>query len=296
VTAVSTDFFEQERRRLFTVAYGFLGSRAEAEDVVQDAWLRWQSRADQESAQTLNEPAAWLTTVTARLALDRLRSARVKRETYPGVWLPEPIVNAPSAEASMLQESGLSLAFLFLLERLAPEERAAFVLREVFDHSYREIGEALGKPEASCRQLVKRARERVQADRPNRQPLDRAEFEGALGELLDALEAGDEARLLASLAPDAVLYGDGGGIVPSTINPIVGPERIARFLLGLRDKYGPFLYRPVDVNGTPGRLVLRDGHPAGVGSYSVSSGRISQIFHVLNPEKISDAVRDERPR
>ena len=287
MTGVSTDFFEQERRRLFTVAYGFLGSRVEAEDVVQDAWLRWQTRGDQQ----LNEPAAWLTTVTARLALDRLRSARAKRETYPGVWLPEPIVDAPSAETALLNESGLSLAFLFLLERLAPEERAAFVLREVFEHSYRDIGEALGKSEASCRQLVKRARERVQHDRPSREPVDRAEFERALGELLDALEAGDETRLLASLAPDAVLYGDGGGIVPSVFKPIVGPDRVARFLLGIHDKWGPYLYRAVDVNGAPGRVVERDGQPVGVGGYTVSGGRISQIFHVLNPEKIADALR-----
>ncbi len=156
-SAQPTDLFEQERRRLFTLAYGFTGSRAEAEDIVQEAWLRWQK----DQSQQKREPAAWLTTVTARLALDHLRSAHVRRETYPGVWLPEPIVEAPSAESSVLVKSELTLAFLFLLERLGAEERAAFVLREVFDHSYREIGGILGKTEASCRQLVKRGREKL---------------------------------------------------------------------------------------------------------------------------------------
>ncbi len=280
----AVDRFERERSHLFTLAYGFLGSRAEAEDAVQDAWLRWQSI----DADTVHEPAAWLTTVTARIALDRLRSARVKRETYPGVWLPEPIVDAPSPEAAVLTESGLTVAFLFLLERLSPEERAAFVLREVFDQPYRQIGEAIGKTEAACRQLIKRAREKMRSDHPPRAEVNRAEFDQALTRFLDALESGDEAALLASLAPEAVLYGDGGGKASAVINPLDGADRIVRFLLGLRRKYpGAFAYERADVNGVPGTLVHRDGAMNAIASYEVINGQIARIFYVVNPDKIT---------
>ena len=283
-TAQPVDLFEQERRRLFTLAYGFLGSRAEAEDIVQEAWLRWQKDRSQEK----REPAAWLTTVTARLALDHLRSARVRRETYPGVWLPEPVVDAPSAETSVLVKSELSVAFLFLLERLGAEERAAFVLREVFDHSYREIGEVLGKTEAACRQLVKRGREKLHEERTASGPADRGECERVIGSFVAALGSGDEEQLLRLLAPDAVLYGDGGGKAPSIVNPLHGADRIVRFLVGVYKKFpGVFSAKPVQVNGAPALLVLRDGAVQGVSCYSVAGGRVSRIFHILNPEKIN---------
>jgi RNA polymerase sigma-70 factor (ECF subfamily) len=273
--------FERERRRLFTVAYGLLGSSTDAEDVVQDAWLRWRDKASE-----VKEPAAWLTTVTSRLALDRLRSARVKRETYPGTWLPEPIVEAPSAESKLLEKSGLSLAFLFLLERLGPEERAAFVLREVFDHSYREIGDSLGKSEDACRQLVKRAKERVHSGR-TREAVDREEFDRVVSGMLDAIQEGDEAKLIASLAPEAVLYGDGGGKVPSIAKPLEGRERIVRFFMGLRRKFGEYAFERVNVNGEPGILALHDGLPYAAVSYWVENGRVSQLFNVLNPDKLA---------
>jgi len=278
VTSVPTiDCFEQERRRLFTLAYGFLGSRAEAEDIVQEAWLRWRSAPHDE----LRQPAAWLTTVTARLALDHLRSARVKRE-----------IEAPSAEHSVLVKSELTLAFLFLLERLGPEERAAFVLREVFDYSFREVGEMLGKSEAACRQLVKRCKEKLREDKPARHRVDRAEFDDVLGRFVTALGNGDEAQLLQLLAPDAVLYGDGGGKALSVINPLQGPDRIVRFLLGLYRKYpGQFSYRHIDVNGTPALIVSRVGGDPLVAGYSVSDGRITRIFHVLNPDKLTTLPR-----
>ena len=282
MTSVSAaDRFEAERRRLFTLAYGFLGSRTAAEDIVQDAWLRWQANVPD----NVRDPAAWLTTVTAHLALDQLRAARARRETYPGVWLPEPIVEAPSAEASVLVKSELSLALLFLLERLGPEERAAFVMREVFDHSYREIGGVLGKTEAACRQLVKRARERVRQDARAAAQVSRAEIESMLERFVAAVGAGDEAALLALLAPDAVLYGDGGGKAPSVINPLFGPERIVRFILGLRRKYREFSYARAKVNGVPGLLVLRAGEVQAVASYEVAEGRIASLFHVVNPDK-----------
>ena len=283
-TAQPVDFFEHERRRLFTLAYGFLGSRAEAEDIVQEAWLRWQKDESQEK----REPAAWLTTVTARLALDHLRSARVRRESYPGVWLPEPVVDAPSAETSILVKSELSVAFLFLLERLGAEERAAFVLREVFDHSYREIGEMLGKTEAACRQLVKRGREKLHQERATPGAADRAESERVIGSFVAALGSGDEEQLLRLLAPDAVLYGDGGGKAPSIVNPLYGADRIVRFLIGVYQKFpGVFSSGRVQVNGAPALLVLRDGVVQGVSCYAVTGGRVSRIFHILNPEKIN---------
>jgi RNA polymerase sigma-70 factor (ECF subfamily) len=277
------DLFERERRRLFTLAYGFLGSRAEAEDVVQEAWLRWRLPKQQD----VREPAAWLSTVTARLALDHLRAARVKRETYPGVWLPEPVVEAPSAEESLLEKSELSMALLFLLERLGAEERAAFVLREVFDYSYRDVGQMLGKSEATCRQIVKRGKAKLHEDQPARHPVDRAEVEGVLGGFLDALGAGDEERLLQVLAPDAVLYGDGGGKAQSIVNPLTGSERIVRFLVGLSRKYpGEFSYRQADVNGAPALVVFHGEKLLLVASYAVENGRITRIFHVLNPDKL----------
>jgi RNA polymerase sigma-70 factor (ECF subfamily) len=283
VTSLQTiDVFLRERPRLFTLAYGFLGSRADAADAVQEAWIRWQGR----EPGAVRDHAAWLTTVTARIALDRLRSAQTRRETYPGTWLPEPIVDAPSAEQAILQRGRLSLAFLFLLERLGPEERAAFVLREVFDHSYRDIAEALERSESACRQLVTRARDRVKQEQV-RVPVDRAEFEGLLHRYVGALAAGDERELLELIAPGAVLYGDGGGKALSIVNALHGPDRIIRFLLGLRRKYpGQYQLRAANVNGWPGLLVVVGGEPRGVSAYDIADGRIQGIFHVLNPDKL----------
>jgi RNA polymerase sigma-70 factor (ECF subfamily) len=276
------DQFEQERPRLFSLAYGFLGSRADAADAVQETWIRWQGRAPGE----VRDPAAWLTTVTSRLALDRLRSARVRRETYPGVWLPEPIVDAPSAEQSVLQRGELSVAFLFLLERLGPEERAAFVLREVFDHSYRVIAQSIDKSETACRQLVTRAREKVRQDRV-RNTVDRAEFQQVLTKYVAALEAGDEQALLQLIAPDAVLYGDGGGKALSVVNPLHGSDRIVRFLAGLRRKYPERdELIPVVVNRWPGLLLYHDGVLRAVTAYEIADGRIQNVFHILNPDKL----------
>jgi RNA polymerase sigma-70 factor, ECF subfamily len=278
----AVDLFEQERGRLLTLAYGFLGSRADAADAVQDAWIRWQNRPTGE----VRDPAGWLTTVTARLSLDRLRSARAHRETYPGTWLPEPIVEEPSPEQSILQRSELSMAFLFLMERLGPEERAAFVLREVFDRSYRDIAEVLDRTEAACRQLVTRARERVRLENV-RHEVDRLAVERVLDKYLQALAAGDERELLQLIAPDAVLYGDGGGKVPSVINPIYGHDRITRFLIGLQRKFpGQYTMRAVNINRQPGLLIYRGGVLSGVSAYQIAEGRIQGIYHVLNPDKL----------
>jgi len=284
-TSPIIDLFEQERSRLFALAYAVLGSRAEAADTVQDAWLRWDC-ARRESAD-LREPGAWLTTVITRLALDRLRSARARRESYPGVWLPEPIVDAPSAEDQALQRANLTLAFLFLLERLGSDERAAFVLREVFDESYREIAAALEKSEAACRQLVTRARERVREDRV-RKPVDRVEFDRVLNRYLAALAAGDAHELVELIAPGAVLYGDGGGKRLAVVNPLQGPDRIIRFMLGLRRKYpGQFSVVPASVNGFPGFRIMVGDEMIGIAYYEVADGRIQNIYNVLNPDKLA---------
>jgi RNA polymerase sigma-70 factor (ECF subfamily) len=282
VTSVlSVDTFEHERPRLFALAYAFLGSRADAADAIQDAWLRWHGRTD-----SVRDPAAWLTTVVSRLALDRLRSAHARRETYPGVWLPEPVAEAPSAEETAVRQADLSIAFLFLLERLAPEERAAFVLREVFDHPYSDIAAALEKSEAACRQMVTRARERVRRDQV-RQPVDPTEFQNVLGQYVAAIAAGDERALLNLLAPDAILYGDGGGKALAVINPLTGPDRIIRFLLGLRRKYpGQYEFRPTTVNGSPGFRLVREGHLIGISAFEILEGRIKAIYNLLNPDKL----------
>ena len=186
-----------------------------------------------------------------------------------------------------MQRGELSMAFLFLLERLGPEERAAFVLREVFDHSFREIADALEKSEAACRQLVTRARERVRTERV-RTDVDRAEFERVLNRYVEALAADDERALMALIAPGAVLYGDGGGKVPSVLNPIYGHERIVRFLLGVRRKFpGEFEMRPARVNGQAALLVYRGGVLNGVSAYEIADGKIQGIFHVVNPDKLT---------
>jgi RNA polymerase sigma-70 factor (ECF subfamily) len=213
--------FERERRRLLSVAYGLLGSLAEAEDVLQDAYLR----LDQTDFASIRRPEAWLTTVVSRLALDRLRSARHRRESYPGEWLPEPVFDAPLAEQVEITRARLSVACLHLLEKLQPQERAVFVLREVFEYGYREIAGMLGKSEAACRQLMTRARARLGREEP-RQPADQASLRPVVDRFISALKAGDEQALLNLLAPDAVLFADGGGKVPSVLNPIYGADRI----------------------------------------------------------------------
>jgi RNA polymerase sigma-70 factor (ECF subfamily) len=301
--------FVRERRRLLSVAYGFLGSLAEAEDVLQDAYLR----LEQVDFDTLHEPEAWLTTVVSRLALDQLRSARHRRETYPGEWLPEPIFDAPLAEQNEITRSRLSVAFLHLLEKLKPEERAVFVLREVFEYSYREIGAMLSKSEAACRQTMTRARARLETrkppgpDEPPETPLeanesprtsDLAEMRPLVERFVSALTAGDEQALLEMLAPGAVLYGDGGGKVQAVVNPIYGAERIVRFFAGLTRKYaGRFSQSVATINSEPGFMTLSDGELSSMTAVACDDGRITHLYAVLNPDKLSpDKLGRGRPR
>jgi RNA polymerase sigma-70 factor (ECF subfamily) len=274
---------QSERNHLLSLAYGYLGSLVDSEDIVQEAMLRFEQYSDRT---TILNPAAWLTTVVTRLSIDRLRSAQHRREVYPGEWLPEPVFDAPSPEQEAITHSRLSVALLYLLEKLEPEQRIVFVLREVFQHSYETIAEIAGKSEAACRQLMVRARAAL--DRARQSPPARGDIAQALvARFINALRQGDEKELLGILAPDAVLVGDGGGKVQSVLNPVYGGDRIARFFLGIRRKqdHGLQVF-PAEVNSGAGMLTYRDGQLISVASVSVEDGRITGIYSVGNPDKI----------
>src|SRR4051794_23329613 len=269
------------RSLAFGIAYRMLGSVAEAEDVAQESLLRLHAAGDVEN------PEAFLTTVTTRLAIDVLRSARVRRETYPGEWLPEPLVE-PEAPERVEREETISLAFLLMLERLGPDERAVLVLREAFDVPFAEIGEILGKSADACRQILSRARRRVQKDRPRFEP--DPEQRRALAELfLHAARGGDMAALVALLAPDAVLVGDGGGRARSIPRPMVGGPQVARALAafyGMAADAGITL-EPVVVNGQPGfRSLDPMGRVVNVVCVEVRDGVIVRVLSMLNPDKL----------
>ena len=283
-TGTSVTTFEALRGRLFGLAYRMLGSRADAEDVVQETYVRWH----QVAPGSVENPEAWLVTTTSRLAIDRLRRLKTEREAYVGPWLPEPIVTSAPPDRNLDLAADLSIAFLTLLERLAPEERAAFLLHEVFDVGYREIAAVIERSEAACRQVVHRARERV---RDERKRFDATEATKAtlLQQFMDAMEARDEQALLSLFAPDATWTADGGGKVGAAPLPIVGADRIARLVIGLREKFwAP--NRAVEVaavNGETG-LCIRDGNRL-VATISIATDgeRIAAVYAVVNPDKLS---------
>lgn len=273
------------RARLFSVAYRMLGTRADAEDVVQDAWLRWQA-ADH---QTLQSAEAWLVTVTTRLALDRLRERRAERESYSGWWLPEPLVelddNTPETAAELA--SDVSLALLWTLERLSGEERAAFLLRQAFDQDYGEIAALLGKSEAACRQLVHRAQEKVRQERPRFQPTPDA-HRSLLAAFMKAAASADRAAMQAFLSPDVSFVSDGGGKMPSFHRVLRGARRIAGVYWSLEHAYpGRVQYRMARVNGEPGLLRYLDGRLESAHSFVMDEGRITGVFVVRNPDKLA---------
>ncbi len=278
-----TATFEPHRRRLLGVAYRMLGSRADAEDVVQDAYLRWHGASPEE----LRSPEAWLVTVTTRLSIDALRRAQVEREAYVGPWLPEPLVEAePPADAATELASNLSVAFLVVLERLAPEERAAFLLHEVFDSEYGEIAAILGKTETACRQIVSRARKRVRADRPRVQ-VNKDATAKLLARFAQAIKSQDKAALLEVLATDASWISDGGGRAKAALKPIRSAERVARFLLGVLGRHAErIFFEPVTVNREPGLSLLVDGRRLAVISFQTDGSRILAAYSVLNPDKL----------
>jgi len=281
------DTGEELRPYLFAIAYRMLGSVAEAEDVVQDAYLRYH-----ESGVEPDSPKAYLATITTRLAIDELRSARSRREVYPGEWLPEPLVDDDTARHAETADS-LSLAFLHLLEKLSPVERAVFLLREVFDYPYDEVGRIVGKSPDNCRQILARAHRHV-AEGRRRFDVSREERDEVARCFLAAWEAGETADLIELLAPDATVYGDGGGKAPAMPMPLVGRERVARALIGWGRKAleSGLVPRETQVNGDPG-LVFEDGdgHVVWVAAFEIADGVVVAVRSILNPDKLGHLGR-----
>jgi RNA polymerase sigma-70 factor (ECF subfamily) len=276
--------FEQFRGRLRSIAYRMLSTRAEAEDIVQEAWLRWNSVTGDE----IRAPEAWLVTATTRLCVDRLRQLRVERETYVGPWLPEPmtLATAPPADHATELASDLSVAFLAVLERLAPEERAAFLLHDVFDSEYGDIAQILGKSETACRQIVSRARKRVRDDRPRVQVSAQARTR-LLHQLVTAVTTQDPAALMNVLATDATWTSDGGGKAKAAKKVIHGAEHVARFALGVFHRYLEHIeLRDIVVNGEAGLAVFYDGRLLSVISILTDGVRIFGVYSIINPDKL----------
>jgi RNA polymerase sigma-70 factor (ECF subfamily) len=275
------------RPLMFAVAYGMLGSVAEAEDIAQEAQLRMLREAE-----TIRSPAAYAVTVTTRLAIDELRSARARREVYVGAWLPEPLVGVdPEGEPSARAEAAerLSVALLVMLERLSPVERAVFLLREVFQYEYERIAEIVERSPENCRQILARARAHVRADQPRFETS--TQRRGALvARFLAAARAGDLAGLEAVLTEDITFAGDGGGKVPALATAVSGRTRVARFIIGLfrqAERLGATI-EPVVVNGQPGGVAIApDGQRVAVFALDVVNDQIAAVFNILNPDKLA---------
>ncbi|MBK5224704.1 MAG: RNA polymerase sigma-70 factor [Acidimicrobiia bacterium] len=275
------DPFSRHRSLLFTVAYEMLGSASDAEDVVQEAWLRW---ADVDHT-VVRDPRAYLVRVVTRQALNRLRSVARRREDYVGEWLPEPLLTGPDVAADIELAESVSMAMLTVLETLGPAERAVFVLREVFETPYEEIAETMGKSSAAVRQIAHRAREHVAARRP-RVPVSTTEQKRAVDEFLAALRHGDIDGLLGVLAPDVVVVADGGGIVSAFRRPVQGAERVAGLLM--KSLPSPdFEATAVWLNGSPALRLDIDGEVDTAVSLVVTDGRITHIYAIRNPHKLA---------
>lgn len=277
--------FLEYRPLLRGVAYRMLGSASEAEDIVQEAYLRWAAVPDR----TADNPRAYLTTAVVRLCLDQLRSARARRESYVGEWLPEPVTSDPledGAAAAELADS-LSLAFLVMLEELSPLERGAFLLREVFQFEYDEVGAMLGRSPQACRQLVARGKRHV-AERRIRFDADRRRSDEVATTFLQACATGDLQGVLALLAEDVVVHSDGGGKRTAGLRPVYGRDKAARFLVGISHKQPPQAsLRPMMINGQPGAVVLLDDEVYGVLSLDIVDGLVSGVHIVVNPDKLA---------
>ena len=281
--------FERYRGLLFSIAYRMTGSASEAEDLVQETFLRYQTGAGPEIASL----KAYLSTIVTRLALDYLKSARVSREQYVGVWLPEPVLTAGESGlplAGLEQREEVSLAFLRLLETLSPPERAVFLLHEVFDYPFKEIGEMLEKSPANCRQIFHRARQALENSPARYRPEPRRQQQLLAG-FLAASQAGDLAALTGLLAQDVVSWSDGGGKVQATLKPVLGPQAVARFwkfwLYTEARKRLPLVFTLEEINGSPAVLFWDKGKLAVVVSLRMSETAIEEIFAILNPEKLA---------
>lgn len=285
--SINTDVFEHERRRLTALAYRMLGRWSEAEDTVQDSFLRWQA-ADRDA---IESAPAWLTTVVVRLCLDRIRKQKASREIYVGPWLPEPILTPEGGERRDEEmdalASDLSIGLLHVLERLGPEERAAFILREAFDASYAEIASTLGKSETAIRQLVSRARERVRSTRP-RFETQAESHQRLLAQFMSAVASNSQEQLLALFQPDIQFISDGGGKAPAALRVVNSPEDVARLIIHLSaTKGGPTGLKLAMMNGLPS-VWFRDGQGYdSVVQLEIVNERISAIFIIRNPDKLA---------
>lgn len=274
--------FEAHRAALASIAYRMLGSASEAEDVVQEAWLRWQVTPHEE----VRSARAYLSKVVTRLCLDRLKSARARRETYVGPWLPEP-VRTETEDEPLARAEEISLAFLVLLESLGPLERAVYLLHEVFDYSHAEVAEIVGRDEVACRQLLHRARKAVAARRPRFAPSKQA-HQRMLGAFAAAIASGDPAKLEGLLAEDITSWGDGGGKAAAARRPLHGPHDVARAWLGFHRKAPAGTAVAVEeINGWPALVVRVDGRIAGVIALETDGERVFAIRSVVNPDKLA---------
>ncbi|MBB5936746.1 RNA polymerase sigma-70 factor [Streptomyces zagrosensis] len=286
-TDPATEAFLAHRNLLFTVAYEVLGSAADAEDVLQETWLRWV-KADQGQ---VRDQRAFLVQITTRQALNRLRTMKRRREAYVGPWLPEPLLTAPDVAEDVELAESMSMALMLVLETLAPTERVVFVLREVFDISYDEIAAAVDKSPVAVRQIARRARQHVDARRPRRRVVSSKEGKAVLESFQRAIESGNPQALLDVLAPEVVLMSDGGGIKHAALRPVTGAEQVSRMFAGGIGKLDSTLTtEPTVVNGNPALLVRLDGEIDGVMALRIEDARITGLYYVRNPEKLSHIV------
>ncbi|WP_233611349.1 RNA polymerase sigma-70 factor [Amycolatopsis sp. WAC 01376] len=284
----ATEAFVAHRNLLFTVAYEMLGSATDAEDVLQETWMRWVGV----DFATVLAPRAFLVRITTRQALKRLRTLGRRKESYVGPWLPEPLLTAPDVAEDVELADSVSMAMLLVLETLAPTERAVFVLREVFVLDYDEIAEAVGKTPSTVRQIAHRARAHVAARRP-RGAGSPAEHRAALQAFRSAVETGDLQGLLDILAPDVVALSDGGGVKHALLRPVVGVDNVARLLaVGWWKRDAERAVEPVQINGGPGLLIRVDGEIDGVLAVRVENGLVTGAYHVRNPEKLANVERE----
>jgi RNA polymerase sigma-70 factor (ECF subfamily) len=276
--------FNRYRSVLFSIAYRMLGSVADAEDILQEAFIRWQ-RTDPSEVQSTR---AFLVTIVSRLCINYLQSARVQREEYIGQWLPEPVMTDPDPFSMVRVDESLSLAFLVLLERLTPQERAVLLLRDVFDYDYAEIARTIGKDEANCRQILRRAREHITEMRPRFQA-SYEQKEQLLAQFREAALTGNLDGLLALLADNAVLHSDGGGKAPALPNLVHGAQNVARAIVGATAKLVPpnQTTQSAQINSEPGLVTYVNGRPFAVLTLEIVEGRVQAVYIVTNPEKLA---------
>jgi len=292
------EVFAEHRPLLFTVAYEILGSAADAEDVVQETYLRWSGRPTGQ----VDNPRAYLVRIATRQALNRTRTLARLREDYVGPWLPEPVLTAPDLVEQVLLAESVSMAMLVVLESLSPPERAVFVLREVFGFDYDEIAAAVDRSSAAVRQIAHRAREHVRARRPRFEP-DRETVDAVRHKFIESMFSGDVQGLMDVLAPEVVLLSDGGGKRSAARRPVNGANDVARFLVGLVRKADPNAeFTDIQVNGAPAWALIENGVPTSIAQLLIENGRVAQLFIVVNPDKLGflaeahDLTLDAAPR